>query len=235
MFDIFKKLTATPAAFPLQVDMHSHILPGIDDGSPDLETSLVLIRGLIELGVKRSIATPHIIGDMYRNNPETIQNALTELRSGIDAAGINFPVDAAAEYMLDDYFFTLLDSGERLLTLRENYILTEFPFSLMPVNPERWSFRIITAGYQPILAHPERYGYYHSDPTFFHRLVELGFQLQVNLLSFTGYYGKEVQKAATYLDKHGLIAFAGTDLHHIRHLDALRNVQWKGNPLNNGW
>lgn len=203
--------------------MHSHILPGLDDGSPDLETSLELVRGLITLGVKRSIATPHIISDLYRNTPESIAAALQLLRNGLHEAGIDFPVSAAAEYMLDNSFFEKLEQGEKMLTLHDNYILTEFSFGYQPEHPQQMSFALITNGYTPILAHPERYAYFHHNYKAFHLLKDLGFVLQVNILSVTGYYGIPVAKAARYILKNGLAKFAGTDLHHARHMAALQD------------
>lgn len=209
--------------FPFTTDMHSHILPGIDDGSPDIATSLELIRGLMQLGITRSIATPHIIGDLYRNNKETINNALLLLRNALKENNIDFKVEAAAEYMLDSYFFELLNSGERLLTLKDDIILTEFSYASMPDDPGRVAFAILMEGYKPILAHPERYPYFYGNYKIFHRLVDLGYMLQVNLLSLTGNYGKEAVKVAQYLLKNGLVSYVGTDLHHARHLASLQN------------
>ncbi|MDB5200747.1 MAG: hypothetical protein JWQ27_156 [Ferruginibacter sp.] len=209
--------------FPILADMHSHILPGIDDGSPDIETSLMLIRGLIALGIHKSVATPHIIGDMYRNNPDTIFNALSTVTAAIEKEGLDFSVIAAAEYMLDHYFFELLDNKSVLLTVTDNLILTEFSYSSRPSHPEEMSFAIQTEGFVPILAHPERYAYYHTDLKQFHRLKDLGFLLQVNLLSLAGYYGKDTARAARYLVKEELVSFVGTDLHHERHLSALQS------------
>ncbi|RYG45525.1 MAG: histidinol phosphatase [Chitinophagaceae bacterium] len=223
MFNFFKKKSDGGGAgyFPITTDIHSHILPGIDDGSPDVDTSLLLIKRLMALGVRKSIATPHIIGDMYPNNSETISNALSVLRSALKERKIDFTVEAAAEYMLDGYFFELLQKRVPLLTVKDNLILTEFPYSTMPDYVERMSFNILTDGYTPILAHPERYGYAHGNYKVYHRWMELGFKLQVNLLSLTGHYGKEVAKAAEYLVKNELVSFVATDLHHERHLDAL--------------
>jgi tyrosine-protein phosphatase YwqE len=223
MFGLFKK-NSVPAAslpFPIAADMHSHILPGIDDGSPDVETSVALVRGLKTLGIHRACATPHIIGDMFRNNRDTITAAQSALQQALDQQGIEFNLTVAAEYMLDSYFLTLLNDKENILTVRDNLILTEFSYAAMPSNPGEMSFAIITEGFSPILAHPERYAYYHNDYEQYHHLQDLGFVLQVNLLSLTGYYGKEVAKAAHYLVKNNLISFAGTDMHHDRHLAAL--------------
>lgn len=203
--------------------MHSHILPGIDDGSPDVATSIELVKGLIAVGVTRSIATPHIISDLYRNSPETIAPALALLQDALLQEGLDFKVTAAAEYMLDTSFFEQLQNGEKLLTLKDNLILTEFSFGYQPENPQRMSFEIITGGYTPILAHPERYAYFHHNYKAYHLLKELGFLLQVNLLSVTGYYGAPVAKAARYLLKNDLVSFVGTDLHHAKHLAALQD------------
>ncbi|MEO7263366.1 MAG: CpsB/CapC family capsule biosynthesis tyrosine phosphatase, partial [Ferruginibacter sp.] len=192
-----------------------------DDGSPDVETSIQLVKGLKALGISRSIATPHIIGDMYRNDADSIFGAQQSLQSALDKEGIVFELSAAAEYMLDNYFFELLDNKAIMLTVKDKLLLTEFSYSAMPSYPEKMSFAIITEGYTPILAHPERYGYYHRDHSFYHRLKDLGFLLQVNLLSLTGYYGKEVAAAGRYILKNDLASFVATDLHHHRHLDAL--------------
>lgn len=223
MFSVFKKRETSfdESYFPFGTDIHSHILPGIDDGSPDIETSLMLIKGLMKLGITQSIATPHIIGDLYRNDAVTISAALEKLRNALSENNIDFKVSAAAEYMLDDYFLSILASGKKLLTITDNYLLTEFSYAARPGNIEQIIFNIITEGYRPILAHPERYGYFHNDFTQYDRLKDIGFSLQINLLSLTGYYGKGVQKAADYLLKNNLVSFAGTDLHHARHLEML--------------
>jgi protein-tyrosine phosphatase len=225
MFSIFKKKSTIPPSgyFPITTDIHSHILPGIDDGSPDVETSLALIDGLIKLGVKSSIATPHIIGDLYRNNAETIGNALQKITTALTEKQIDFKVNAASEYMLDAYFLDLLANKIPLLTLKENLVLTEFSYADRPQHVEQMIFSIITEGYQPILAHPERYAYYHNDYKQYQHLKDLGFQLQVNLLSLTGYYGKPVAKAAAYIIKNDLASFTATDLHHHRHMQALQH------------
>jgi protein-tyrosine phosphatase len=223
LFGLFKKKNAseTESFFPIQSDMHSHILPGIDDGSQDIGSSIILVKGMLALGITKAVATPHIIGDMYRNNSETINAALDLLRTALQKEQIQFEVSAAAEYMLDSYFFELLTNKVPILTIKDNLILTEFSYSSMPSNPEQMAFTILTEGYTPILAHPERYAYYHNNFKIYDHLKELGYLLQVNLLSLTGYYGKETAKAARYIIKNGLVSFAGTDMHHERHLAAL--------------
>src|SRR5688572_27889590 len=222
MFSFFRnKKSVKERFFPISTDIHSHILPGIDDGAPDLETSILLIKGLMEMGITRSIATPHIISDLYRNTPCTIHAAQTLLQAELDRQQINFTLSAAAEYMMDGAFFELLKTGEPLLTVKDKLLLTEFSYLAMPENPKLMSFSIITSGYTPILAHPERYGYLHNSYKNYHLLQELGFLLQVNLLSLTGYYGPAVAKAGRYIIKNGLASYTATDLHHPQHLAAL--------------
>lgn len=221
-----KKVAPLYAGFSwLSQDIHSHILPGIDDGSPDVDTSLLLLRALADAGISKFICTPHIIGDMYRNTPETIGNALNILKKAVDQNCMQIELSAAAEYMLDDHFMELLRKKDSLLTLRKNYVLTELSYASSPDNLDQIAFEILTNNYQPLMAHPERYFYYHNNYDAYYRLKELGFLLQVNLLSITGYYGKRVAKAAKFILNNNLADFTGTDLHHVNHLKVLTDVK----------
>ncbi len=204
-------------------DIHSHIIPGLDDGSPDIPTSLELIKALSDAGINRLICTPHIIADIYRNTPVKINAALTTLKKACMQNGLQTEITAAAEYMLDDHFMELLRTKQPLLTLRKNYILTELSFATSPNNLREISFEININDYQPLMAHPERYFYYHDNYDNYYRLKDLGFHLQVNLLSLTGHYGKSVAKAAQFLFKNNLVDFVGSDIHHIGHINLLTN------------
>lgn len=206
-------------------DIHSHLLPAIDDGSPGVETSIELIKSLVNVGINKFICTPHIIGDMYRNTPETIHHALAVLKNACLEEGLDVQLSAAAEYMMDDYFMELLRKKSPLLTLTKNYVLTELSYATAPVNIEKLAFELNISGYQPLMAHPERYFYYHKNYEAYHRMKELGFLLQVNLLSISGYYGKGASKAAHYIIENNLADFIGTDLHHFNHLKALTDTQ----------
>lgn len=226
MFNFFKKKNTSaekPFLLPFTTDIHSHILPGIDDGSPDIETSLQLVRGIYNLGIRKSIATPHVIADLYRNTPATINNALQQLIVACKEANIPIELAAAAEYMLDDYFLKLLRNNEEILTIYKNIVLTEQSFISPTSNLNEMSFELVTAGYLPIMAHPERYHFYHGDYDAYIHLKDMGFLLQVNMLSVTGYYGKPVAKAAKYLFENNLVDLVGTDMHHERHLEMLQH------------
>jgi tyrosine-protein phosphatase YwqE len=227
MFSFFRKKNTTTGirSLPIQTDIHSHILPGIDDGAPDIATSLKLVEGLIKMGVTKAIATPHVISDLYRNNPQTIGTALAQLQQAVADYNLPIKIEAAAEYMMDDYFLKMLRTGEKLLTLQNKIVLTEQSYATPTSNLNEISFDLVTAGYQPIMAHPERYAFYHNNYEQYEHLKDLGFKLQVNLLSLTGYYGKPVAKAARFIFENGLADFVGTDLHHDRHLGMLSHPE----------
>lgn len=222
MFSIFNKKESFRLGEILQVDMHSHILPGIDDGAPDVKTSLRLIDGLIAMGYKKLIATPHIISDIHPNTPETIEAAKQLLQTELDKKGYTIPVSYAAEYMLDENFLPLLKAGN-LLTFGNKIILVETMFLDLPPNLEDILFQLQTHGYQPLLAHPERYYYVDRNLTSLNLFRDRHCMLQCNALSFTGYYGKREQEIAFRLLDAKLIDFIGSDMHHDRHLKYLQH------------
>ena len=204
--------------------MHSHLLPGIDDGSPSPDVSLQLIRGMTELGYKKLITTPHVMWDIYRNTHETIQAAHKTLTASLKREGISVELHAAAEYYLDEHFVQLLDNNTPLLTLKNNLVLIEFSFISSPFDLKEILFKLQIKGYQPVLAHPERYLYLSSNRGLYDELKDAGCLFQVNLLSLTNHYGKGVTELAQYLIKKNYVSLLGTDLHHERHLDALQNA-----------
>ncbi|MFM8485278.1 MAG: tyrosine-protein phosphatase [Bacteroidota bacterium] len=220
MFGLFRKKTSRADYGTLGVDMHSHILPGIDDGAPDVETSLQLIRNLLDMGYRQFIATPHIYPEIHPNNRETIAHALATLRTALREAGMNVQVDAAAEYMIDDAFDSTLQQGN-LLTLPGNRVLVEMSTMSVPPNLDQSLFQLQLDGYQPVIAHPERYLFVGKSRARFHDWHDRGYELQINLLSVTGYYSPVVKENALYLLKNNLVHFAGTDAHHHRHTELL--------------
>jgi tyrosine-protein phosphatase YwqE len=225
MLSIFKK--KQPGAVDLSelgTDIHSHLLPGIDDGSPDVATSLRLIRGLQDLGYQRFVTTPHIMWDIYRNDADTIAQAYRQLEVGLAANKQNVILHTAAEYFLDEHFDQMLEKKASLLTIRDNWVLVEFSFVSPPLDFKEKIFDLQIKGYQPVLAHPERYSYFAAQKEVFDELHTAGCFFQVNLLSLAGYYGKGAQDLAKYFVKKQWIKLLGTDLHHDRHLHALRQA-----------
>jgi len=207
----------------LNADLHSHLLPGIDDGSRDTETSIQLIRGMRELGFKKLITTPHIMWDIYKNTREIILEKLEQLKVRLVEEKIDIEIHAAAEYFIDDYVEKLLDHKEPLLTFGNNLVLTEFSMASPSFDLKEVLFEMQMQGYQPVIAHPERYTYLEHNKHFYDELKDAGYLFQLNILSLSGYYGGAVMELARYLAKKGYYDLVGTDLHHTRHLDALKN------------
>jgi len=206
------------------IDIHSHLLPGIDDGAKNLDDSISLITTMRSYGVKNFITTPHVLGDVYPNSAETIKTKLFEVQQALKTHGLDdIRISAAAEYMLDEQFSELLKGGE-LLTLKDNYILVEMSYFSAPINLYDVLFDIQLKGYKPILAHPERYNFYHNDFESYYKLRKAGCLFQLNFLSLTEQYGKNVQQIAQKLLKLGLYDFVGTDTHHSRHLNLLASL-----------
>ncbi len=223
IFPFFQKRKVKNRPLELKVDLHSHLIPGIDDGSKSMEESIILLRGIEALGYEKVITTPHIMLDTYRNTPQIINDGLKSLREVAFAEGLKIEIEAAAEYYLDDGFYDLLQQDE-MLTVKGNYLLFETSYVSKPMHMEEMIFEILTAGYIPLLAHPERYRYIKDPKKEFLRLKELGVLFQVNLNSFGGHYGKFAKSNADFLSKNGLIDFLGSDIHHKRHLDTLPSV-----------
>ncbi|HUR09935.1 MAG TPA: CpsB/CapC family capsule biosynthesis tyrosine phosphatase [Flavitalea sp.] len=222
MFSIFrKKVKANVDLSGIGTDMHSHLLPGIDDGAPDPAMSIELMRGLHSLGYRQLITTPHIMSDMYRNDRASIAAALSVLQRESETAGLISPA-AAAEYFMDDYFDLLVEENVPLMTLRDNWVLVEFSFVGAPANLKQKIFNLQIKGYQPVIAHPERYIYFFNNKKWYEELKDAGCLFQVNLLSLAGYYGKVPNDLAQYLIKKKYVDLLGTDLHHLRHLQVLQ-------------
>ncbi|PKP11341.1 MAG: capsular biosynthesis protein [Bacteroidetes bacterium HGW-Bacteroidetes-4] len=210
----------------LGCDIHSHLIPGIDDGSPSFKDSLELARGLVDLGYLKAITTPHVMSDFYRNSPETIQNGLIQLKQKIQQAEIPLNIEAAAEYYIDFEFMEKVESNS-LLTFGNNYLLVEFSFIEPPVNMNEVFFKLQTNGYRPVLAHPERYLYWHNNPKPLFELKDRDVLFQINLLSLMGNYGPQVAKAGELLIENKMVEWLGTDMHHANHLELLKNYQLK--------
>lgn len=208
----------------LHADMHSHLIPGIDDGAPDMKTSMELIKGLGEIGYGKLITTPHILWEIYPNTIEVISEGLGELKRNAAAEGINIELNAAAEYFIDDYFDTQLATKAPLLKISENMVLVEFSMVTAPMDLQTTLFEAQLQNYQPVIAHPERYTYLTRRKEVFDDLKNAGCMFQMNLLSLTGYYGEPVQELAEYLIKKEYYDLAGTDLHGQKHLSALQKL-----------
>lgn len=208
------------------VDIHNHLLPGIDDGAKDIEESMELISRYKTLGINKFIATPHVMNDYYPNTPKTINAALDTLRQQIKERGIEgMDLRASAEYMMDQSFLEVLKKKE-VLPLYKEKVLVEMSFFQPPINLNEILFQTQASGYHPILAHPERYAFFHSRKL--EKYIEMknrGCYFQLNLLSLVGHYGKHIQETAFALLDNDMIDYVGTDTHQHRHLDKLVSIK----------
>ena len=222
----FFKTKGTVSSSELIVDMHSHLIPAIDDGAKDIEESLSLLRTFESLGYHKIITTPHVMLDAYNNTPRRIMEGLEYLSSKAKQAGIRLEIEAAAEYYLDEGFIEHLHAGD-ILTIADEYILFETSYIAKPLYFDEMLVEMVSAGYKPLLAHPERYRYIHNFESEYRSLKEKGVFFQININSFGGYYGKDSKKKAEFLNKNGMIDFLGSDAHHMKQLETLSIIRKK--------
>ncbi len=217
IFNLFKSKPSLKELIPKgYVDIHSHILPGIDDGAKNIEEALSLILQMKKMGFSKIIATPHIYKNLYENDEKTINKSFQKIKRKLQT---DIKIDFAAEYMLDSYFLENLLDSNKLITLKGKYVLVEMSYIFAPYKLYEIIFEIRTHGYIPILAHPERYTFLHNNFKEYQRLKKIGCEFQVNMLSLTNYYGKGVLKICSKLLKNNLVDYFGSDIHNQRHID----------------
>ncbi len=220
MLNFFSKKTNFIDLWSGTPEIHCHILPGIDDGAKDKDTSLHLINTYKSLGCPKIIATPHTMHGIYDNTPQSIEKAYHQITPSISGIELSY----SSEYMLDDNFDTLLNK-EQVIPLHKNYLLFELSYFQPPANLMEQVFKMGTLGYIPVLAHPERYSYYYRSIDIYKEFKSRGCLLQLNALSLTNHYGGECQNIAMKLLKDGLYDFIGLDTHHENHLLKIQNIK----------
>ncbi|MBS1594683.1 MAG: capsular biosynthesis protein [Bacteroidetes bacterium] len=208
----------------LGVDLHSHLIPGIDDGAKTMEESLILIKGLADLGFRKIITSPHIMSGGYNNTPEIILNGRDMVRQALKEAAIDVAFDAWAEYYLDETIMPKIEK-RNLLTMGDNYVLVELSYLMKSFSTTSYFYNLISNGYKVVLAHPERYPYYYSDELDEYKMLkDQGVYFQLNISSLTGTYGDGARSTAQKLIDSDMIDFVATDLHNMRHLNYIRQA-----------
>jgi protein-tyrosine phosphatase len=205
------------------IDIHSHLLPGIDDGAQTIDETYYLIDELRKIGMSNFITTPHINSGFWDNTQTDIKKLELKTITDLKNKNFKFSLKAASEYLIDDHFVSLFKKGE-ILTLKDNYVLVEISYVNPPIQLYNILFELQIAGYIPVLAHPERYSYYHKNFDEYIKLKNAGCLFQMNLLSTVGYYGKEVAQVAESLLNKGLIDFVGSDVHHKKHIASFDKI-----------
>lgn len=222
MFTFFKSKPTLKDLIPdHHIDIHSHLLPGIDDGARTFADTLRLTKALQEIGVTEFITTPHIIQHVWDNTQEQILDKKSDTVLELQKNNITIPFHAAAEYLMDDQFVQLFQS-HNLLTLKDNYVLVEMSYINPPIQLYSILFDLQVAGYIPVLAHPERYLFYHNNFNEYQKLKRAGCIFQLNLLAVVGYYGVGITKIAEQLLQKGMYTYVGSDVHHDNHIEAFK-------------
>ena len=222
MFSFFNR-TSPSDSLPLNADMHSHLLAGLDDGVKSMEEAEMIIREFQNQGYTKLITTPHIMSDHYRNDPDGIKKKLAELHIHLAQKKIEIKIEAAAEYYLDEILFKQVDENQKLLTFGSSYLLFETNFLSEPYQLKDFLFKITTQGYKPVLAHPERYQYMSLEKA--EDLRNRGVLFQINILSLIGHYSKPIQSMAYKFIDRGWIDFLGSDCHNQMHIKLLSEAR----------
>jgi protein-tyrosine phosphatase len=204
---------------PNHIDIHSHLLPGIDDGAQTFADTLGLVQALQGFGFSQFVTTPHTMSHVWDNTNEGILSLKEQTVLDFKKNEIRVPFRAASEYMMDEQFVKLFQKGE-LLTLKDNYVLVEMSYLNASMQLYNILFDLQVAGYIPVLAHPERYTFYHNNFEEYTKLKRVGCLFQLNLLAVVGYYGAAVAKIAEQLLQKGMYDFVGSDVHHYKHIAA---------------
>ncbi len=221
--NLFSKRGAAPPPLDLGVlkcDVHSHFIPGIDDGAPTIEASLEMLHAMHELGFRKVITTPHSMADGYKNPPEVILGGLEKLRRAVKEHSLPMEVDAAAEYYLD-HALQEKAAKQQLLTIGPEMVLFELPFLSEPAVLMTMVFEMQTQGYVPVLAHPERYQFWYGNMATMEQLKDRGVLFQLNMIALGGAYGPAARKQAEKIVDKGWYELIGSDCHSMKHIAAM--------------
>jgi len=210
---------------PVKVELHSHLIPAIDDGVQDDAQSIELLKIFSSYGYRKVITTPHIMSEFYNNSTELIKSKEEKINQLLKDNNIDIEFVAAGEYMVDDLLRQRIEKNDLLHFGKDRkYVLIELPFLSAPYNLKEITFSLGIAGYTPVLAHPERYSYFASQKGKYEEIYDGGLLFQVNQLSLIGYYSKHVQQAAEFLINNKMVDFVGSDTHHIKHANLQNEV-----------
>jgi len=220
---LYKRRThALPQLF-WHTDIHSHVCPGIDDGSTSPERSVQLVAGMEELGFSRMVVTPHVTDEVFPNTPGLIAEAYMRLTEACRTAGLRMRFNYSAEYRIDELLIHSLRNRE-VIPLPGDYLLVENSWTQEPMNLLGFLFELRSKyGFKPVLAHPERYVYYQRHRERYQELRAHGIFFQINLLSLAGHYDRACKNTAEWLLDRKMIDFIGSDLHRMSHLESIRS------------
>ena len=216
----------------MKLDFHSHILPGIDDGAVDIDTSVFLAESMKDWGFERITCTPHITSK-YRNTPETIRRAFEQLQEALYVRGTDLDLKMSAEYRLVPETWPEVLEKNWLMPIEDKFILMELPIhrreEMSWIKPLDEFKKILSSGLIPLLPHPERYFYLSESELM--SFIEAGVQIQSNYGSLAGLYGSDAQENARRLIAGGLVSHFGTDMHNDHYIRVIGKWFAEGNPI----
>src|SRR4029079_17858109 len=198
------------------IDLHCHILPGIDDGARDLETSLAMARAFVADGVSIVACTPHILPGLYHNSGPQIRHATALLQHSLNERGIPLRLATGADNHIIPEFVSELRAGKLLSLADSRYVLVEPPHHVAPPRLEEMFFSLVTANYVPILTHPERLTWINSAYQSIERLNAAGVWFQVTAGSLAGDFGRNARYWAERLLDEGKVHLLATDAHDLK-------------------
>lgn len=210
----------------LKVDFHSHLLPGIDDGVKTFDEAIDIISHFKEEGFRKLIITPHIMNDFYKNDIDDIKKLTKELQFHLHEEKIGIDLDYSAEYYFDEHFLDLYNN-KKIRTFGVNHFLFELSYFNEPTGVRDFIFRAKDDGFQPILAHPERYPYWANDFDTFRELKASGCQFQININSLAGQYSEVPKRMAEGFIENGLIDYLASDCHKMEHFNVTKRTKIK--------
>ncbi|AST95936.1 tyrosine-protein phosphatase [Shouchella clausii] len=197
------------------IDIHCHILPGLDDGAQTREDSLAMAREAIKEGISEIIATPHHQHPSFQNDGSSVRKAVDALNNDLEAAGIELIIRPGQELRLYGEMTQGLASGSGLALADSKYVLIEFPSSEVPAYAARLLYEIGSEGYIPVIAHPERNKVFKEDPDKLYELVKNGALTQLTSSSVTGYFGKDIATFSRELVEANLVHVLASDAHNL--------------------
>lgn len=229
MFNFFRKKKEDVKLF-YHTDVHCHILPGVDHGAKNIQNGIELLKADMDMGIDRVILTSHVTSETFENTPETLQTAFDTFKEAVKEAGLDIEMHLSAEYRMDDYWQKEYAAGH-IVPMPGNYILLENSFVQELIGSDQMMFDLMCKGYKPILAHPERYPYWAHNRERYEKMHNTNLKFQINILSFTGYFGSSARDTANWLVKNGMVDMLGSDMHNLEHAeiikDFLRSKEWR--------
>lgn len=195
------------------IDLHCHILPGIDDGAVDVSVSLAMAQAMIAQGVTHVACTPHILPGLYHNTGPAIREAKDQLQGVLDQEGVSLHLLTGADVHMTPNFVAGLRSGQLLTIADSRYVLVEPPHHTAPPQLEDFFFNLMVAGYVPILTHPERLSWVPSRYKIIKKLVQSGVWMQITAGSFTGAFGRNALYWAERMLDEGCVHLIASDAH----------------------